>query len=81
MITALSFELQELKEMLDNHRAQNEEWISKIRTENDTERKNLAEERAAMERASGDLAKQQDIFQQKSKKLDAIMKQVQGLNA
>ena len=77
----MSLDLQELKEMLDSHRAQNEEWISKIRTENDSERQSLAEERAAMERASAELARQQDIFQQKSKKLDAIMKQVQGLNA
>lgn len=67
--------------MLDNHRLQNEEWISKVRSENDSERRSLAEERAAMERASSDLAKQQDVFQQKSKKLDAIMKQVQGLTS
>jgi hypothetical protein len=67
--------------MLDNHRAQNDEWISKVRSENDSERRSLAEERAAMERTSADLARQQDVFTQKSKKLDAIMKQVQGLNA
>ena len=67
--------------MLEEHRSRNEEWIAKIRSENDTERRTLAEERAAMERASADLARQQDVFQQKSKKLDAIMKQVQGLNA
>ena len=67
--------------MLENHRSQNEEWVEKVRSENDTERRSLAEERAAMERASAELAKQQDIFQQKSKKLDAIMKQVQGLTA
>ena len=75
------YQLQELKEMLENHRSQNEEWIGKVRSENDTERRTLAEERAAMERASADLARQQDTFQQKSKKLDAIMRQVQGLNA
>ena len=73
--------MQELKEMLASHRAQNDEWISKVRFENDSERRSLAEERAAMERTSADLARQQDVFTQKSKKLDAIMKQVQGLNA
>ena len=67
--------------MLENHRSQNEEWISKVRSENDSERRSLAEEKAALERASAELARQQDVFTQKSKKLDAIMKQVQGLNA
>ena len=67
--------------MLENHRSQNEEWIGKVRSENDSERRSLAEEKAALERASAELARQQDVFTQKSKKLDAIMKQVQGLNA
>ena len=67
--------------MMESHRAQNDEWINKVRSENDSERRSLAEERAAMERTSAELARQQDVFTQKSKKLDAIMKQVQGLNA
>ena len=67
--------------MMDSHRVQNDEWITKVRSENDSERRSLAEERAAMERTSAELARQQDTFTQKSKKLDAIMKQVQGLNA
>ena len=33
--------------MLESHRQQNEEWTDKIRLENDTERRALAEERVS----------------------------------
>ena len=36
---------QELKEMFDSHQRQNEEWVERIREENDTTRKELAEQR------------------------------------
>ena len=65
--------------MLKNHREQNEEWIGRMRGELDEERRTLAEEKAAAEEASAELATQQETFRQKSKKLDAIMRQVQGL--
>lgn len=71
---------QELKEMFDSHRQQNEEWVEKLRTENDSERKALAEERARLDKAGAQLATDQETFQQRSKKLDAIMRQVQGLS-
>lgn len=65
--------------MLKSHQEQNDAWVSKMRQELDNERRNLAEEKMAAEQASLELAKEQEIFQQKSKKLDAIMRQVQGL--
>ena len=65
--------------MLRSHKEQNEEWIGRMRGELDEERRALALEKAAAEEASADLARQQETFQQKSKKLDAIMRQVQGL--
>lgn len=65
--------------MLKSHRQQNEEWVSRIREELNDERRALAEEKAAAEEASAELASQQEAFHQKSKKLDAIMRQVQGL--
>lgn len=71
---------QELKGMLESHRQQNEEWMERMRLENDAERRALAEERARQEKVSVELAKEQEMFTAKSKKLDAIMKQVQGLN-
>jgi peptidoglycan hydrolase CwlO-like protein len=65
--------------MLKNHKQQNDEWIGRMRDELNEERRVLAEEKAAAEAANADLARQQETFQQKSKKLDAIMRQVQGL--
>ena len=65
--------------MLKHHKQENEEWVSQMHSELTSERKALAEEKAAAEAASAALAKQQEIFQQKSNKLDAIMRQVQGL--
>lgn len=35
----------ELRAMLETHRTQNEEWLEKMRTENNTERKQLAEQK------------------------------------
>jgi len=70
---------QELKEMLAKHQEQNEAWLRQIKKETDKEKQSLAEERAIAEQVSADLAKEQEVFSQKSKKLDAIMKQVQGL--
>jgi len=71
---------QELKEMFHSHQRQNEEWVERIREENDTTRKELAEQRAQLEKESTELMADKETFQQKSKKLDAIMKQVQGLS-
>ena len=65
--------------MMDTHRSQNEEWLEKIRADTDEERLELARQRAVLERSSTQLAKEQEEFTLKSKKLDAIMKQVQGL--
>ena len=65
--------------MFDSHRVQNEQWLEKIRQETDSERRALAQQRAVLDKANTDLSKEQEEFAQKSKKLDAIMKQVQGL--
>ena len=73
--------MQELKTLFENHRKQNDEWIERMRQEIDAECRATAEEKMTWQRANEELQKQQETFQQKSKKLDAIMKQVQGLNA
>ena len=65
--------------MLRSHKEQNEEWIGRMRNELDEERRLLAEDKASLEAGTAELATQQETFQQKSKKLDAIMRQVQGL--
>ena len=125
------YELQqsEMRVMLESHRTQNEEWIEKMRIENDNERKQLAEQKvcvytyvwiqlqfclvemldfclalssvqlqklkfkgevltwsffpylsqAVLEKDQAELATDRLAFTEKSRKLDAIMKQVQGL--
>ena len=65
--------------MLSKHQEQNESWLRQIKQESDKEKQSLAEERAMAEQVSAELAREQEVFTQKSKKLDAIMKQVQGL--
>lgn len=65
--------------MLKSHQQQNDEWIGRMRDELNEERRVLAVEKAAIEAGNAELAGQQETFQQKSKKLDAIMRQVQGL--
>ncbi len=67
--------------MLDNHREQNEEWLERIRVETEGERRGLARQRAALDKESSLLSREQEEFAVKSKKLDAIMKQMQGLTA
>jgi hypothetical protein len=69
----------ELSAMLDRHRAQNEVWLEKTRGEIDDEKKQLAEQKAILEKGQAELAADRQAFSEKSRKLDAIMKQVQGL--
>lgn len=65
--------------MLKHHKQENEEWVSHMHSKMTSERQALAEEKAAAAEVSARLTKEQEIFQQKSNKLDAIMRQVQGL--
>lgn len=67
--------------MLDSHREQNEEWLERIRTETESERRGLARQRATLDKEAALLAREQEEFAAKSKKLDAIMKQMQGLTS
>ncbi|XP_065834621.1 rab9 effector protein with kelch motifs-like [Oscarella lobularis] len=71
----------ELKEMFEQHKIQNEEWIHKMRKENDKEKKWIAEEKARWEAAHEKLTKEREIFDQKSTKIDALMKQFQGISS
>ena len=70
-----------MKTLFENHRKQNDEWIEKMKQEIDAERRATTKEKMTWQRANDELQKQQEAFQQESKKLDSIMKQVQGLNA
>ncbi len=67
--------------MLDSHREHNEEWLERMRVETEAERRGLARQRAALDKETTLLTREQEEFAVKSKKLDAIMKQMQGLTA
>ncbi|XP_019854401.1 PREDICTED: RING finger protein B-like isoform X2 [Amphimedon queenslandica] len=70
---------EELKQLHDRHQRSNEEWIQSLKQENDAERKAIAEEKARLEQEKKELESEKEKFNEKSNKLDAIMKQVQGL--
>ena len=65
--------------MLENHRATTEEWIARHRLEVDAQKKGNEELRAHLDREALELQASRELFAEKSRKLDAIMKQVQGL--
>eukprot|EP00118_Oscarella_pearsei_P025967 m.309129 g.309129 ORF g.309129 m.309129 type:complete len:484 (+) comp45546_c0_seq1:23-1474(+) len=71
----------ELKEMFEEHKDQNDKWISKMKDENDKEKKWIAEEKARWEAAHEKLTKEREIFDQKSTKMDALMRQFQGISS
>lgn len=65
--------------MLEQHRRETEEWITKERLQIDAQRKVIEERKVQLDHKAEELVKSQENFAAKSKKLDAIMKQVQGL--
>ena len=65
--------------MLEQHRRETEEWITKERLQIDVQRKAIEEKKVQLDHEAAELIKSQEHFAAKSKKLDAIMKQVQGL--
>ena len=65
--------------MFDQHRRDTEEWITRERLQIDAQRKANEEKRVQLDHEAKELTKSQENFVAKSKKLDAIMKQVQGL--
>ena len=70
---------QELKDMLESHRAETEQWITKQRLEIDAQRRGNEEVRLHLDNEATELQGAKELFTEKSRKLDAIMKQVQGL--
>ena len=83
-----------MKELRDRHQKDNEKWIESLRQENDKERKAIAEEKvkniivislincimqAKLLQEKNEFESEREKFNEKSNKLDAIMKQVQGL--
>lgn len=65
--------------MFAQHRRETEEWITRERLQIEAERKANEEKQVQLDHEAAELTKSQENFAAKSRKLDAIMKQVQGL--
>ena len=65
--------------MFDQHRRETEDWLTKNRLYIDAQKRRNEEMKVQLEEESAELKKAQQNISDKGKKLDAIMKQVQGL--
>ncbi|MGH0185979.1 UNVERIFIED_CONTAM: hypothetical protein FKN15_019779, partial [Acipenser sinensis] len=70
---------QELKEMLEKHKAQNEAWLKARAEENDRERKELCKLREEVQHEQEKLKEEQSNIQKRSEQLLSIMQQFKGM--
>ncbi|CDQ81870.1 unnamed protein product [Oncorhynchus mykiss] len=70
---------EELQEMLERHRAQNETWLRARAEENDKERKGLCKLREEIVHEQGRLEEEQGNIQKRSEHLLSIMQQFKGM--
>ncbi|MBN3295406.1 RABEK protein, partial [Amia calva] len=70
---------QELQEMLERHKAQNEAWLRARAQENDRERKELCKLREEVLREQEKLKEEQNNVQKRSEQLLSIMQQFKGM--
>ncbi|XP_029300985.1 uncharacterized protein LOC115016971 [Cottoperca gobio] len=72
-------QLQELQEMLDRHRFQNEAWLRARAGENDRERRELCRLREEVLQEQERLTEEQNSIQKRSEHLLSIMQQFKGM--
>ncbi|XP_068190075.1 rab9 effector protein with kelch motifs [Antennarius striatus] len=70
---------QELQEMLDRHRSQNEAWLRARADENDRERRELCRLREEVLQEQEKLKEEQNCIQKRSEHLLSIMQQFKGM--
>uniref|UniRef100_W5MVX0 Zmp:0000001301 n=1 Tax=Lepisosteus oculatus TaxID=7918 RepID=W5MVX0_LEPOC len=70
---------QELQEMLEKHKAQNEAWLKARAEENDKERKELYKLREEILQEQKKLKEEQENIQKRSEQLLSIMQQFKGM--
>ncbi|XP_015247224.1 PREDICTED: peptidoglycan DL-endopeptidase CwlO-like [Cyprinodon variegatus] len=70
---------QELKEMLEKHRWQNEAWLRARAEENDRERREICRLREEVLQDQERLKEEQDSVQKRSQHLLSIMQQFKGM--
>ncbi|XP_018592264.2 acyl-CoA-binding domain-containing protein 6 [Scleropages formosus] len=70
---------QELQEMIERHKAQNESWLRAWAEENDKERKALCKLREEIMREQNRLKEEHYTIQKRSERLHSIMQQFKGM--
>ncbi|GCB62323.1 hypothetical protein scyTo_0011448 [Scyliorhinus torazame] len=70
---------QELQEMLEKHKAQNEAWLKARAEQNDRERQELFKQRAELLQEQEKLHQDQKNLQMRSQQLLALMQQFKGM--
>nr|XP_025044885.1 rab9 effector protein with kelch motifs-like [Pelodiscus sinensis] len=73
------FQQQELQELLDKHKAQNEAWLKARAEENDKERKEICKLREEILHDQERLKEEQQNVQQRNQQLLSIMQQFKGM--
>ncbi|KAM9139001.1 uncharacterized protein ACDP82_008637 [Pangshura tecta] len=73
------YQQQELQEMLDKHKAQNEAWLKARAEENDKERKEICKLREEILHDQERLKEEQQNVQQRNQQLLSIMQQFKGM--
>ncbi|XP_067424853.1 uncharacterized protein [Emydura macquarii macquarii] len=78
-IKQFRYQQQELQEMLDKHKAQNEAWLKARAAENDKERKEICKLREEIFHDQERLKEEQQNVQQRNQQLLSIMQQFKGM--
>ncbi|XP_067838423.1 rab9 effector protein with kelch motifs [Heptranchias perlo] len=73
------YQQQELQEMLEKHKAQNEAWLKARGEENDRERQELFRQRAELLQEQEKLHEEQKKLQKRSQQLLSVMQQFKGM--
>ncbi|KAM4706742.1 uncharacterized protein O3C94_000288 [Discoglossus pictus] len=70
---------QEVREMLEKHKAQNEAWLKARAEENDKERKDICKLREEMLQEQKKLKEEQQLIEKRNQQLISIMQQFKGM--
>ncbi|KJE92703.1 hypothetical protein CAOG_03617 [Capsaspora owczarzaki ATCC 30864] len=70
---------QEVEQLIQEHKRDNEAWLAALTSENDVQRAALNAEWADLRNQQAQLVKDREMFTEKSKKMEAIMQQFSSL--
>ncbi|XP_053558376.1 trichohyalin-like [Bombina bombina] len=70
---------QEIRELLEKHKAQNEAWLKARAEENDKERKEISQLREELLLEQKKLKEEQQVIEKRNQQLISIMQQFKGM--